>query len=105
MRSFGLGLGLGEASVLSTLSSPLRVDVPLRGLEGLSLDPEKFSIRIEDTSRPNMEYRLERIDGDTATIVIYTRQMITEPLVHFRPAPGKYPKLFTNRLPSVPPSP
>jgi FimV-like protein len=84
MRSFGLGLGLGEASVLSTLSSPLRVDVPLRGLEGLSLDPEKFSIRIEDTSRPNMEYRLERIDGDTATIVIYTRQMITEPLVHFR---------------------
>jgi len=84
LRSFGLGLGLGDASVESTLSSPLRVNIPLRGMEGVSLDPEKFSIIIEDSSRPNMEYRLERIDGDTATIVLYTRQMVTEPLVHFR---------------------
>jgi len=84
LRSFGLGLGLGDAIVESSLSSPLRVDIPLRGMEGISLDPEKFSIVIEDASRPNMEYRLERIDGDTATIVLYTRHMVTDPLVHFR---------------------
>ena len=84
LRSFGLGLGLGDASVESTLSSPLRVNIPLRGMEGVSLDPEKFSIVIEDASRLNMEYRLERIDGDTATIVLYTRHMVTDPLVHFR---------------------
>ena len=84
LRSFGLGLGLGDAIVESSLSSPLRVDIPLRGMEGISLDPEKFSIVIEDASRPNMEYRLERIDEDTATIVLYTRHMVTEPLVHFR---------------------
>jgi FimV-like protein len=84
LRSFGLGLGLGDASVESTLSSPLRVDIPLRGMEGLRLDPEKFSIEIEDSSRPNMKYRLERIDADNAIIVLYTRQMVTEPLVHFR---------------------
>ncbi len=77
-------LGLGDASAVSTLSSPLRVSIPLRGLQGVSLDPEKFSIDIENPSRPNMQYQLERIDGDTATIVLYTRQMITEPLVHFR---------------------
>jgi FimV-like protein len=53
-------------------------------MEGVSLDPEKFSIDIEDASRPNMKYRLERIDGDNATIVFYTRQMVTDPLVRFR---------------------
>ena len=53
-------------------------------MEGVSLDPEKFSIVIEDASRPNLKYRLERIDGDTATIVLYTRHMVTDPLVHFR---------------------
>jgi FimV-like protein len=84
LRSFGLGLGLGEVSVESSLSSPLQLSIPLRGLDGFNLDPEEFSVVIEDASMPGINYRLENRDGDTATIVLYTRKTITEPVVHFR---------------------
>jgi hypothetical protein len=84
LRSFGIGLGLGNANVESTLSSPLRISIPLRGMDGVVLDPEKFSIEIEDASRPNMMHRLEDVVGDNATIILYTRQMVTDPVVQFR---------------------
>lgn len=82
--SFGLGLGLGELNVKSSLASPLKATVTLRGMDGIDLDPEFFSIRIDSDSKSKVEYRLQRMDADTAVIDLYTREIISEPLFQFR---------------------
>ena len=82
--SFGLGLGLGELKIDSNLAAPLKASVTLRGISGIDLDPEQFSIRIDSDSKPKIEYRLLRIDSDTATIQLYTREIISNPLFQFR---------------------
>jgi len=82
--SFGLGLGLGELKVNSTLASPLKASVTLRGMDGIDLDPEQFSIRIDSDSNSKIQYRLLRIDANTAVIDLYTREVISEPLFQFR---------------------
>ena len=82
--SFGLGMGLGELNVNSNLASPLKASVTLRGMDGIDLDPEYFSIRIDSDSTPKIEYRLQRMDADTAVIDLYTREIISEPLFQFR---------------------
>ena len=46
-NSFGRGLGLGDLNVTSNLAAPLMASVTLRGLDGIDLDPENFSIRID----------------------------------------------------------
>ena len=82
--SFGLGLGLGELNVNSNLASPLKASVTLRGMDGIDLDPEYFSIRVDSDSKSKIEYRLQRMDADTAVIDLYTREIISEPLFQFR---------------------
>ena len=82
--SFGLGFGLGELRVSSSLASPLKASVTLRGMDGIDLDPEYFSIRIDSDSKAKIEYRLQRMDADTAVIDLYTRNAISEPLFQFR---------------------
>jgi FimV-like protein len=82
--SLGLGLGLGELNVTSNLAAPLMASVTLRGLDGIDLDPENFSIRIDSDSKTKIEYRLLRMDADTAVIDLYTRELISEPLFQFR---------------------
>ena len=82
--SLGLGLGLGELKVNSNLASPLKASITLRGMDGVDLDPEQFSIRIDSDSNSKIEYRLLRIDANTAVIDLYTREVISEPLFQFR---------------------
>jgi len=82
--SFGLGLGLGELKVDSNLAAPLKASVILRGMNGIDFDAEQFSIRIDSDSKPKIEYRLLRIDADTAIIRLYTREIISNPLFQFR---------------------
>ncbi|MCZ6486629.1 MAG: hypothetical protein O6703_00430, partial [Gammaproteobacteria bacterium] len=82
--SFGLGLGLGDLNVQSSLASPLKASVTLRGMDGIDLDPEFFSIRIDSDSKSKIEYRLQRMDADTAVIDLYTREIISDPLFQFR---------------------
>ena len=82
--SFGLGFGLGELSLKSHLASPLKASVTLRGMDGIDLDPEYFSIRIDSDLKSKIEYRLQRMDADTAVIDLYTREVISEPLFQFR---------------------
>ncbi len=82
--SFGLGLGLGELNVSSYLASPLKARVTLRGMDGIDLDPGQFSIHIDSDSQAKIEYRLLRMDSDTAIIDLYTRDIISEPLFQFR---------------------
>ena len=82
--SFGLGFGLGELSLKSHLASPLKASVTLRGMDGIDLDPEYLSIRIDSDSKAKIEYRLQRMDADTAVIDLYTREAISEPLFQFR---------------------
>ena len=82
--SFGLGLGLGELKLDSYLASPLKASVTLRGMNGIDLDPDQFSIRIDSDLQSKIEYRLLRMDSDTAVIDLYTRNAISEPLFQFR---------------------
>jgi len=82
--SFGLGLGLGELKVESTLASPLRASIPLRGMAEIDLDPELFVVTIESDARAKIEYRLERQNADTVNLMLYTREPISEPLFQFR---------------------
>jgi FimV-like protein len=82
--SFGLGLGLGELNIHSSLASPLKASVTLRGMDGIDLDPEFFSIQIDSDSTSKIEYRLQRMDADTAVIDLYTREIVSNPLFQFR---------------------
>ncbi len=82
--SSSFGLGLGEINVESTLASPLKATIPLRGMDKIDLAPDQFFIRLDGTSKPKIQYRLERTDTNTATIILYTRKAVTEPLFHFR---------------------
>jgi len=77
-------LGLGEIIVESTLASPLKASIPLNGMDRIDLDPDQFFIRLDGFSKPKIRYRLERIDTETARIILYTRKAITEPLFQFR---------------------
>jgi len=81
--SFGVGLGLGELKVESNLAAPLKASISLRGMEGIDLDPEQFSIRIDSDSKSKIEYRLLRMDADTAIIQLYTLEAISDPLFQF----------------------
>ena len=82
--SFALGLGLGDLKLTSNLSSPLKASVVLKGMDSINLDPDQFSILIDGDSNQQIEYRLLRMDGDSAVIDLYTRQAIAEPLFQFR---------------------
>jgi len=82
--SFGVGLGLGEINVASSLSAPFEASITVKGMETINLDPEQISIRIDGESGANIDYRLERIDADTALIHLYTREAISEPVIQFR---------------------
>jgi len=82
--SFGVGLGLGELKIDSNLAAPLKASVTLRGMSDIDLDPEQFSIRIDSESKSKIEYRLLRMDSDTAIIQLYTRDIISNPLFQFR---------------------
>ena len=82
--SFGLGLGLGELKLDSNLAAPLKASVTLRGMSGIDLDPEQFSIRIDSDSKLKIEYRLLRMDSDTTIIQLYTKDIISDPLFEFR---------------------
>ena len=82
--SFALGLGLGDLKLTSNLSSPLKASVVLKGMDSINLDPDQFSILIGGDSNHQIEYRLLRMDGDSAVIDLYTRQAIAEPLFQFR---------------------
>jgi pilus assembly protein FimV len=53
-------------------------------MDGIDLDPEQFSIRIDSDSNSKIKYRLLRIDANTAVIELYTREVISEPLFQFR---------------------
>jgi FimV-like protein len=79
----GFGLGLGEIIVESTLASPLKASIPLSGMDRIDLDPDQFFIRISGISKPKIQYRLERTDTGTASINLYTRKAVTEPLFQF----------------------
>ena len=83
-NSFGRGLGLGDLNVTSNLAAPLKARVTLRGMDSIDLNPEHFSIRIDSDSKAKIEYRLLRMDADTAIIDLYTRELISEPLFQFR---------------------
>jgi FimV-like protein len=83
-NSFGLGLGLGELKIDSNLAAPLKASITLRGLSGIDLDPDQFSIRIESDSKAKIEYRLLRMGSDSAIIQLYTREIISDPLFQFR---------------------
>jgi len=80
----GFGLGLGEIIVESTLASPLKASIPLSGMDRIDLDPDQFFIRIDGTSNPKILYRLEPTGTETASIILYTRKAVTEPLFQFR---------------------
>jgi len=80
----GFSLGLGEIIVESTLASPLKASIPLSGMDRIDLDPDQFFIRIDGTSNPKIQYRLVRTDTETASIILYTRKAVTEPLIQFR---------------------
>ena len=82
--SSSFGLGLGEINVESTLASPLKATIHLRGMDKIDLSPDQFFIRLDGTSKLNIQYRLERTGTNTATIILYTRKAVTEPLFHFR---------------------
>ena len=82
--SVGLGLGLGEIIVESTLASPLKASIPLNGMDRIGLDTDQFYIRLDGASKLKIQYRLERTDTDTARIILYTRKAVTEPLFQFR---------------------
>jgi FimV-like protein len=82
--SFGVGLGLGEINVASSLSAPFEASITVKGMETVNLDPEQISIRIDGESGANIDYRLERVDADTALIRLYTREAISEPVIQFR---------------------
>jgi len=82
--SIGLGLGLGEIIVESTLASPLKASIPLNGMDRIGLDTDQFYIRLDGASKLKIQYRLERTDTDTARIILYTRKAVTEPLFQFR---------------------
>jgi len=81
--SIGFSLGLGDINVESTLASPLEASIPLNGMDRIDLDPDQFFIRIDSNSHPKIQYRLERIDTYSATIILYTRTAIKEPLFQF----------------------
>jgi FimV-like protein len=83
-NSFGLGLGLGELKIDSNLAAPFKASVILRGMSGIDLDPDQFSIRIDSDSKAKIEYRLLRMDSDSAIIELYTREAISDPLFQFR---------------------
>jgi len=83
-NSFGRGLGLGDLNVTSNLAAPLKARVTLRGMDGIDLNPENFSIRIDSDSKTKIEYRLLRMDADTAIIDLYTRKLISDPLFQLR---------------------
>ena len=82
--SVGLGLGLGEIIVESTLASPFKASIPLNGMDRIGLDTDQFYIRLDGASKLKIQYRLERTDTDTARIILYTRKAVTEPLFQFR---------------------
>ena len=82
--SSSFGLGLGEINVESTLASPLKATIPLRGMDKIDLSPDQYFIRLDGTSKLKIQFRLERTDTNTATIILYTREAVTEPLFHFR---------------------
>jgi FimV-like protein len=82
--SSGFSLGLGDINVKSTLASPLEASIPLNGMERIDLDPGQFFIRIDSNSHQKIQYRLERTDTNSATIILYTRKAVKEPLFQFR---------------------
>ena len=53
IRDFGRGL-----------VSPLKASVNLRGMDGIDLGPEFFSIQIDSDSKSKIEYRFQRMDAD-----------------------------------------
>jgi len=82
--SFGVGPGLGEVNVVSRLSAPFEASITVKGMDAIDLDSDQFSIRIDGESGANIDYRLERVDADTALIHLYTREAISEPVIQFR---------------------
>lgn len=82
--SFGLGLGLSDIKIDSTLASPFRGSIELRGLSEIDLDQEQFSVTIESNANAAIEYRLERTGADSAKLILFSRASVTEPLFQFR---------------------
>ena len=82
--SFGLGLGLGELRVDSTLASPLRATIPVTGLDEISLDAGEFLVTIESDSGTDIQHRLEPGKDGQASLILFTREPVTEPLFRFR---------------------
>ena len=82
--SFGLGLGLSDIKIDSTLASPFRGSIELRGLSEIDLDQEQFSVTIESNANAAIEYRLERTGADSAKRIRFSRASVTEPLFQFR---------------------
>lgn len=82
--SFGLGLGFGDIKIDSTLASPFKASIELRGLSEIDLDAEQFSVTIESNANAAIEYRLERTGDDSARLILFSRAPVTEPLFQFR---------------------
>jgi len=56
----------------------------MRGLSEIDLDPEKLSVTIESDSNTNIEYRLQRTGDDSASLILFSKALMTEPLFQFR---------------------
>jgi FimV-like protein len=80
-------IGLGDLTVESRLASPLKARVIVNGIKRINIDPELLVIKLDSktsASTPKLYYRLEPSNGDTTSILIYTRTAVMTPLFDFR---------------------